>query len=218
MQHLRQHLGGVGEARAGAVEVGVAVGEVDAAVAHGGELGPAGLGLQQRQLFQAALEAIAARAPRRSPRGRRRPARPTASSRNACRPAPNRLWPPAISISSGIQLPPAISGSTHSMKATRGRARPATRAAHGGDAAPASRATSASPASASPRARATRRDVGVDVGDASRASARRSRPAARSRCRWRPRRRRRLTAHTSQWSWVTITSGASAFSASPSTR
>ena len=44
-----------------------------------------------------------------------------------CLPAcPNRLWPPADSISSGIQLPPAISGSTHSMKATRGLARPAT--------------------------------------------------------------------------------------------
>ena len=37
------------------------------------------------------------------------------------RPAsPNRLTPPAISTSSGIQLPAAMSGSIHSMQATRG--------------------------------------------------------------------------------------------------
>ena len=39
-----------------------------------------------------------------------------------CFPAsPNRLIPPAISTSSGIQLPAAINGSIHSMQATRGR-------------------------------------------------------------------------------------------------
>src|SRR5262245_19180558 len=42
VQHLGKDLGRVGEARAGAVEVGVAVGEIDAAGAHRGEAGPAG--------------------------------------------------------------------------------------------------------------------------------------------------------------------------------
>src|SRR5215475_11727165 len=47
--------------------------------------------------------------------------KPSHAIQSECAPAsPNRLFPPAAAISSGIQLPPAISGSTHSMKATRG--------------------------------------------------------------------------------------------------
>ena len=42
---------------------------------------------------------------------------------------PNRLTPPAMSISSGIQCPPDIGGSTHSMKASFFFGRPATLAA-----------------------------------------------------------------------------------------
>ena len=37
--------------------------------------------------------------------------------------APNKFSPPAICTSSGIQLPPAISGSIHSIMAARGRVR-----------------------------------------------------------------------------------------------
>ena len=39
---------------------------------------------------------------------------------------PNTLTPPAMSISSGIQWPPDIGGSTHSMKASFFFGRPAT--------------------------------------------------------------------------------------------
>jgi hypothetical protein len=60
VEHLGEDLGGVGEAGAGAVEVGVAVGEIDAGSAHGREVGPAGPGLEQRQLLQAAGEVVAA--------------------------------------------------------------------------------------------------------------------------------------------------------------
>src|SRR5262249_55309007 len=59
-QHLGQHLGAVGKAGAGAVEVGVAVGEVNAGFAYGLQAGPAWLGLEQRQLLEAALQPVAA--------------------------------------------------------------------------------------------------------------------------------------------------------------
>src|SRR4030095_13639524 len=59
-QHLAEHLGAVGKAGAGAVEVGVAVGEVDAGFAYGLQAGPAWLGLEQRQLLEAALQPVAA--------------------------------------------------------------------------------------------------------------------------------------------------------------
>ena len=78
--------------------------------------------------------------------------------------------------------------------------------------------TSASPAVRRPSARGHARDVGVDVGHASPACSETISTGRPVHVQVAASTSLRLTAHTSQWSCVTMTSGASAFSASPSTR
>ena len=62
-------------------------------------------------------------APPRSRRGRRRAARSTRASASASPARASTGSPPAIAISSGSQWPATISGSSHSIIATRGRER-----------------------------------------------------------------------------------------------
>ena len=72
--------------------------------------------------------------------------------------------PPASSIISGTQWPPANGGSSHSSARTRGRGRPAA-AARTAASRSSSRPTSASAAAARPTAVADAADVGEDVGE-----------------------------------------------------
>ena len=66
--------------------------------------------------------------------------------------------PPAMAISSGIHVPPSITGSSHSMPTTRGRSAAAARRSTGSSHA-SSCATRASPAVRRPRAAATDRSI-----------------------------------------------------------
>jgi len=135
-----------------------------------------------------------------------------------CRPAvPNRLSPPAIATSSGIQLPPAISGSIHSMQATVGRAGSVCAIAATAAMRALRSAISSRPRADAPIASATFW-MSVQMSTMASGFSVTMSGVASSQSQTAARRSFSLTAQTSHCDWVTMTSGLNAFNASPSTR
>jgi hypothetical protein len=134
MKDLGDDLERLEEPGSGPVEILVGFSEIDAAGPDGAQPVPTGPLCEEPDLALDALE--------RKPQGKTRRTSGSAAESPptrsiGCAPeTPRTSVPPATAMSSGIQLPAVMSGESHSIVATRGRAArpPATDRSHPGEA------------------------------------------------------------------------------------
>ena len=131
--------------------------------------------------------------------------------------SPAITCPPAISTSSGTQLPACMGGSIHSTQATRGRLSNPAELARSAPSRVFNSATSSRPRSGIPSAPATA-SMSSNTSPSAMGARGTIRGCERTTSQTASSTSRRLTAQTSHWVWVTITVGASSSRRRPSTR